>query len=288
MLRNLIQGFRYTDADERPHPTAAFYMAGEHENAAEKNCLMPGLWVLDYSISGKFEFRVDELDWRPRPPGIAHLYPPGKRYYERDTPGRYSSCYYLFKGENAFLRTLVNNSAGFAQIADPERKLEQTVRNGVAASANGNTGYWKFCEAFDRAMQLLESLSMPDGPDWHYTLIGPGCPVPLAVRIREYLEQHYREPVSLKMLARKFHCSQSTLEHQFKQTWQESIFNSLLRIRVEQSVPLLLNHAALKEVAEATGFCNEFYFSRVFRKIYGISPRNYLKNELRPGAAIRN
>ena len=281
MPRNLFQGFRYADADQRPHPVAAAYLVRKREHVSEKACLMPGSWVLDYSISGSFVFRVDELDWRPRPVGIAHLYPPGKRYYERDSPGHHSSCYYLFNGENAFLRSLVNNSAGFAEIADPERKLELAIRNGAAASAHGNSGYWNFCDAFNQAMQLLETLGLPDGPDWHYTLLGHDCPVPLAVRIRDYLEQHYREPVSLKLLAAKFHCSQSTLEHQFKQVWQESIFNCLLRIRVEQSVPLLLNRATLKEVAEATGFCNEFYFSRVFRKIYGISPRNYTKAELR-------
>lgn len=277
MQRNLIQGFHYTDAAERPRPTTAFYRIAEHKISTEKILQLPGTWVLDYTIMGISECRVDELEWSQRPPGFAHLYPPEKRYYERYFPGISSSCYYLFRGENDFLRKLVNNSAGFAQIIDIERKLEQTIRSGAEAASKGNSGYWKFCESFDRMMQLLESLSEPDGPDWRYTLVDQIQSVPLAVRIKNYLEQHYREPITLELLSKKFHCSQSTLEHQFKQTLHESIFNCLLRLRVEQSLPLLLGGATLKEVAAETGFCNEFYYSRVFRKIYGVSPRNYWK-----------
>jgi len=279
MQRNLSQGFHYPDAADRPRPAAAVYTVKEHGDKPALKHVLPDFWVLDYAISGISDFRVDELDWRARPAGTAHLYPPGKQYFERYAPGFFSSCYFLFKGENSFLRNLVNNEAGFVQIADPGRRIERLIREAAASASGGNAGYWKVCESFDRTMQLLETLSRPDDPVWHYTLGSPGRD-PLAVRIRKHLEQHYREPLTLELLSGIFHCSQSTLEHQFRQTWQESIFSCLLRIRAEQSIPLLMNGATLKEAAAEAGFCNEFYYSRVFRKVYGVSPRNYLRTRM--------
>lgn len=49
----------------------------------------------------------------------------------------------------------------------------------------------------------------------------------------------------------------------------------LMRIRVERSIPLLLAGYSLKEIAKKVGVANEFYYSRISRKIIGVSPREY-------------
>lgn len=275
MKQHLFQGSHYSDADDRPHPAEVIYHEVLRETSDGKMCRHPNFWVLDYSMKGISEFKVDGLEWQERRPGTAHLYPPGKYYWERYPEGISACGHFLFRGGSFALWKLVDNSAGFAQIIDPEHQLMNSIRAGASAATNGNRGYWRFCEAFGKAMELLETLSTPDNPDWRYTLSGKNPPLPLARKVAEFLERHCRENITMELLARTFRCSKSTLAHKFKQEFGETVFNMLLRIRIEQSLPLLLRGMTLKEVAEAAGFANEFYYSRIFRKVHGVSPGEY-------------
>ena len=272
-----IQGFHYMDAGSRPRPSEAMFRENIFKNASIQNVLHPEFWVLDYTISGYSDFRVEGLDWQVRLPRTAHLYPPGMHYEERYPEGSFSTCHFLFKGETHTLRRLVNNSVHFAEISDPECKLLKAIRDGATAASCGSRGFWKFQEAFGKTMELLENLASPQSADWKYVLSNSTCPAPLADQIADYLEQHCRENITMDFLARKFKTSKSTLAHKFKKAFGENIFSMLMRTRIEQSLPLLLRGLTLKEIAEASGFANEFYYSRVFRKVNGISPGQYRK-----------
>ena len=270
------QGFFFSDFAEKPRPAAACVWTHSSDTVRTANGFVKDLWVLDYSLVGNSEGRTGTLDWISRPAWTAHLYPPGTSYMERNPAGRMGGAYFLFSGENRCIRDLVSNSQGFARIHDPGRRLLACIRKGADAASLGNQGYWKFCGAFQEAMELLETISAPAGPDWNYVLAESVTDVkPLALRLLEFLEQHYMAHFTMKQLAEKFGCSQSTLTHKFRATYHESIWDRLQRIRIEQSIPLLNNGKPLKEIAAGTGFVNEFYYSRVFRKIIGMSPRQY-------------
>ena len=51
---------------------------------------------------------------------------------------------------------------------------------------------------------------------------------------------------------------------------------SAQRIRVEQSLPMLQLGRPLKEIAQAVGFPNQFYYSRVFAQVMGLAPSRYV------------
>ena len=54
----------------------------------------------------------------------------------------------------------------------------------------------------------------------------------------------------------------------------------LTQIRIEQAKSYLINSNiySISEIADMCGFSDQYYFSRVFKKTVGVSPRDYKKN----------
>ena len=236
-------------------------------------------WVVDYSVGDCGECRTELTDWMPRPVGIAHLYPPGRRYMEKYPPGRFGACCYIkFRGENANLRRAVNNSGGFARIVDDGR-LGELMKRAIRAAQQGNLNYYGCFAEFSRVVEVLENLPPAVGPDYLYVLSHDDeAGSPLGRRVRAWLERNYRGRVTIADIARDLGISESKLSHRYRGECGESVFDTLLRIRIEQSLPLLMKELPLKIVAAEMGFNSEFYYSKIFKRHFGVSPVNYRKN----------
>ena len=248
------------------------------------NACHPEEWVLDYNINTPKLFnRVEGSNWFLRPPGTAHLYRPGTRYWERCdySENSYVQCAFItFRGEMPFLRSMTENKMNFAQIVDENCDLKEAMI-ATAQAATGNRGYWKCMAEFCRAMELLESASAFPENSCRYILSRENSQHrTLAEQVLEYLEQNYRKPIEMQELAEMFQCSPSTIAHKFRAEFKTTVVEQLQKIRIQQSIPLLQRGFPLKVIAAETGFANEFYFSRVFRKIIGASPREYRKKLL--------
>ncbi|MBO0797013.1 MAG: helix-turn-helix domain-containing protein [Ktedonobacteraceae bacterium] len=81
---------------------------------------------------------------------------------------------------------------------------------------------------------------------------------------------------SLESLAGAVALSPSRLAHLFKREVGESLTQMLLSLRLNQAARLLefTNHS-IGMIAEEVGFHSSFYFSRQFRRRFGVSPQMY-------------
>ncbi|MFF2889423.1 response regulator [Paenibacillus sp. NPDC057967] len=96
--------------------------------------------------------------------------------------------------------------------------------------------------------------------------------------IAVYLNEHYREEISLQDLAARFYLSREYIARKFKQAYGVTIMDYLSRIRIDRAKLLLHNpHLRVALVAEMVGYPDEKYFRRVFKKIEGVSPGEYRK-----------
>ncbi|MCQ2983196.1 MAG: AraC family transcriptional regulator [Treponemataceae bacterium] len=95
-------------------------------------------------------------------------------------------------------------------------------------------------------------------------------------RILEYFQNSYIEKIRLDDLACKFATNRTTINAEFNRNFGTSAMNFLNRIRI-QNAQLLLSNTGLRisDIAERTGFTDEAYFSRAFKKQTGKSPREY-------------
>lgn len=96
--------------------------------------------------------------------------------------------------------------------------------------------------------------------------------------IREYLDAHYAEKIELDDLAEKFYINKFYMSKIFKETYGASIINYLISKRITRAKQLLrFTDLTVDEIGSMVGMCDANYFSRAFRKVEGISPREYRK-----------
>jgi len=94
--------------------------------------------------------------------------------------------------------------------------------------------------------------------------------------LKEYLATHYSETVSLDQLAGKYGMSASHLSRIFSQTCGLTLFEYLNRLRIEKACHLL-KHSELPviDISATVGYNNLSFFNRYFRRITGMTPREY-------------
>lgn len=101
--------------------------------------------------------------------------------------------------------------------------------------------------------------------------------------IAKYIEQNYGKDITLQDIANRFFLSREYISRKFKLEFKENLSDYLGRIRIEKAKLLLLNpDARISQVAELVGIQDEKYFSKVFKKLTGLSPNEYRKLHARP------
>lgn len=92
----------------------------------------------------------------------------------------------------------------------------------------------------------------------------------------EYIRQNSRQHISINSLAEFCHCSPSHLSHIFKKRTGVNINLYINKVRIELSKNYLINSTdSISEIAINTGFNDPNYYTRVFTKIMGISPKEF-------------
>lgn len=100
--------------------------------------------------------------------------------------------------------------------------------------------------------------------------------------ILSYLNAHIRESLSLGDICREFGVSQTSLSRMFR-TYQETSFsNYLTEIRINKAKEIMEKapESYVKDIAERCGYSDQFYFSRIFRSVTGMCPKEYMEQQL--------
>lgn len=95
-------------------------------------------------------------------------------------------------------------------------------------------------------------------------------------RAQDYITEHYMENISLDDVATELGISKGYVSTLFSQNLQCGFVDYLNKIRIERAcVYLEQNYFKVYEIAYKVGFRDEKYFSKVFRKLVGMSPKEF-------------
>lgn len=98
----------------------------------------------------------------------------------------------------------------------------------------------------------------------------------LMIQLREYIEAHLTEPITLEMLASRVHFNKTYFVKRFRELWGFSPMKFVNTLRLQRAEQLLLTtQLPLSQIARQCGFSSLHYFSRRFHESYGISPQTY-------------
>jgi AraC-like DNA-binding protein len=96
-------------------------------------------------------------------------------------------------------------------------------------------------------------------------------------RVLRYITKHYSENLSIQSLSQKFGLCQSYFGALFTQTTGMSFRQYLVKVRLNVAEDMLLSgEYSVSAVAEACGFTDVFYFSKVFKTSRGVSPSSII------------
>ena len=94
--------------------------------------------------------------------------------------------------------------------------------------------------------------------------------------VRRYLDQHFADKMTLDDLANIFFINKYHLARSFKGQFGVSIYTYLQNVRITKAKQLLrFTKLSMEEISQQCGFGAGYYFSRVFKAVEGISPREY-------------
>ena len=101
----------------------------------------------------------------------------------------------------------------------------------------------------------------------------------LGQRIKEYIDEHYREPISIKDICRDLGLSESYVSHTFKDMLGYSPMQYALRCKIGEAQTLLIStDYSITEIARMVGFDAQSHFNQRFIKYVGISPSKFQHN----------
>lgn len=253
-------------------PSDAGYFPKAAFHYVERNSGSPQV-ILIFCVGGRGWLRLADVEHMIEPGSMAMVLP-GQPHVYGSSGDQAWSIYWCHAAGAAAAQiaslTVARNSSPVVRVTDHARLA------GL------------FCEVVDELAHgyglphlLAASLALGHLLGCIYSECGRGSESApsAAMRVRSvaaHMRRHHERPVRLEELARMANLSISHFSAVFRKELGFSPLDYLIRTRIRRACQLLdTSGDSLKQIAEAVGFADPLYFSRVFRAVHGVSPSQY-------------
>ena len=212
---------------------------------------------------GEKKYKACEGDMYLLAPGTNHLY-----YSDPDNPWEKIWVNAVGSLSTSLLREYNPGNIVVFENAGGREYLEMIHEIGRNENLSAAEKHQKAALVFHEALQYL-----------HDRFYGEDSALSReALLMKEYLDNHIEQNVSLKELGDLVYLSESQVVRIFKKNIGKTPHEYSMEIKLEQAKKLLLNsHLMIREIAELLRFCDEHYFSYIFKKKTGKTPMEYRK-----------
>ena len=265
MTRDDIEIYHYNDS-------ATFHVPAHQHDFYEFYCL----------LNGSFVFNVEGRRY-PLEPGCFLLVQPGEAHWpELEGPPRNLERIVLWLNPkfidslSVFLpRTIgtFGENLQREQLIVPDEQNYQIILNLLYSLLyeknrdDADSSYLCHLILSQLLIQICRLLNQrqvpPEKPNSRYGGI---------MKVREYINGHYREPLSVNDLAQHFYMDKNTLTRQFKRIIGVTPGDYIRRKRLENAHILIRQGYGMQTAGYTSGFTDYSAFYRAFRQYYGQSP----------------
>ncbi len=266
----------FTDGSSRRIQSLSLLECGRiRHNDGKYEQLTSACWIFLIVERGTGSYRYGSGTDRPVHPGSCFLIPPGEVFDLNPSGGTgWELAYVLFSGERG--QEICGYFGGTADriwLVEPDgawrRQLEQI--NGMLESAS---------PAFAERAALLFEFMLFD-MSLHCDN-GSASPLPSSDKaaILDAVSQAVYTPMDDNVLAANLNMSVPTLRRKVRQYTGCALHDYWHRLKMEEA-KLLLTHspASVKQIAARLCYEDTYYFSRLFKKIVGLSPLHYREKD---------
>lgn len=97
----------------------------------------------------------------------------------------------------------------------------------------------------------------------------------LATAVKQYIQNNFAKELSTSKIAGEFYVNANYLSTLFKKKEGVNLTRYIEEVRMERAKELLKGNKSITSIAAETGYTDSGYFSRIFKKYVGMSPRQY-------------
>lgn len=250
--------------------------------------ISPPGWVFEYhhDYAGRMNFlNQGEKLTVEREKRMVHLYAPGCLFTEdtRKSALPRQEAYMSFKGgELCGLQKYTGGKRRFCRFLDRVGIIGSLMEKAaLLCSKQGEGAFWEEQSILLNCVAVILKASREIS---EYTFEIPGEDSPessFVENVENYIRRNISRTIRNSDMAGHLALSQSTFSHRFKECSGSSPKRRVLELKTETAKSLLLKGKRLKEIAELTGFNDEFHLSRTFKNITGDSPSEFRAREIR-------
>lgn len=275
-LSRQVSSHRYFHLEAKPSPDEIAVVCGGRE-CCDRRYIMerPGFpcFGLEFVAEGAGELLLDG-HFHPLHAGVAFFYGPGIPHRISNSSGQLMTKYFInFSGAGAeeFLRENGLPPGRAVQTLQSEAirfLIDQMISDGADAAEKSAD----LCALYLRTIVL--KLAGGIGP----SLSPVVDQVPQVQQWLEFIDANFRELRDLDEIAAALHVRPTQLCRVFQRYGQPSPFRYLTRQKMNGAAGLLVTtNFQVKEVADKVGYPDPYHFSRLFKKHFGYSPREFAR-----------
>ena len=229
---------------------------------------------LFFIVSGKGQFLIEDQIFPVDVNNLVIINP--NVSHTEDSLNAQPLVYIVLGIDGVELATSANSNGQFC-ILDHFSSVEisSCLRNILREMELKNTGYEDVCQAYMEILliRLMRSITLAVPTEPQIITKNHQCAV-----VKRYIDQHFKEALTLEQLAEEAHMNKFYLSHAFKKEYGVSPINYLISCRIREGKKLLSEtDLSLSQIATVLGFSSSSYFSQSFRNAEGISPTEYRK-----------
>ena len=249
---------------------------GYYDAAEQHRCERPEpFWehILIYCSAGRGYYVLDGQRQRVRP-GEFFVIPADKAHaYGNDPDASWTILWIHYAGSQSQLITerLQEMPRKLPILSNKVESLFAEMQEAVAAGWNDaniqltNFTLWHFLGLFTAASCVGLPLVQAKGKS-------------VSERIIEQFQDDLAKAYTLGRMARSVGLSESHFSAQFKSETGSSPMDYLIRLRILEAAQLLVSgNLRIKEISQQVGYNDAKFFSKSFKKIMGMGPREYRK-----------
>ena len=167
-----------------------------------------------------------------------------------------------------------DNNGRFCVFSFPQGNQALTCMQNILHEMQAQEPHYQtLCQAY---MEILVVQLMRDASFSAAEILSEPVNSRQCAMVRRYIDNHYKEQLTLDLLAEKANVNKYYLSHVYKEAYGISPISYMISCRIQEAKRLLADtDLSLSQITGILGFSSASYFSQSFRKAEGISPVEY-------------
>ncbi|QEN04242.1 AraC family transcriptional regulator [Thiospirochaeta perfilievii] len=234
-------------------------------------------YVLHFVINGKGEYKVGKKTWRLKKGNAFLIRPNESHLYKADENEPWEYLWVCFTGDistvlkniNINENNLCSDIEDFDRVLDIYSKLKEPTKLQKIDDILSNIGltYMLLSLFAGNSSKVIESQIKTRNVTKNH-VFGMSC----------FIEQNFMNPISVSDVINFIQLDRSYASTLYKKEKNISIYDDIQERRIEKAVKLLKTSYSIKEITYICGFKSYQNFITIFKKRFGLSPREYKKH----------